>query len=125
MAELNGNHTRKSLISLLKTYERDLQLSIKSITDYLEENGMSDISSDVGATNLSLPPTAPTSVLEARQNLISSAYTIQQIATEPAEYIPYLAIHVSTAHSNIRWERAEQLNTSVYHSTKYCPAFNG
>ncbi|KAF3399425.1 O-methyltransferase bik3 [Talaromyces pinophilus] len=93
MAELNGNHTRKSLISLLKTYERDLQLSIKSITDYLEENGMSDISSDVGATNLSLPPTAPTSVLEARQNLISSAYTIQQIATEPAEYIPYLAIH--------------------------------
>lgn len=39
-------------------------------------------------------PNAPQNVLKAQEQLIQAAVKIQQLATEPSEYIPNIQVHV-------------------------------
>lgn len=42
-----------------------------------------------------LPSSAPLDIQIARQDLIDAAKRVQQIATDPAQFLPELAVHVS------------------------------
>lgn len=79
----------------LENYAQDICHSAKLINAYCLANGLPYPSFDADAPTVTLPPTAPLNILEARQKLVASAFKIQQLATEPSEFVPRLGIHVS------------------------------
>ena len=78
----------------LKLYVNEINLAADIITTYCTSNGLPHPTFLPEASSVTIPPTAPIAVQAARQKLVASAARIQQIVTEPAEYLPSLAIHV-------------------------------
>lgn len=78
----------------LESYAQDICAAAKLIDAYCLSAGLPYPSFKPEAPQVTLPSTAPSYVLEARQKLVSSAFKIQQLATEPSEFVPQLAIHV-------------------------------
>src|SRR5436853_1352055 len=79
----------------LETYAEQICKSAKIISAYCVEIGYPQPSFDPQAPTITLPPSAPQNVLSARQMMITAAFKVQQLAAEPREYLPNLAIHVS------------------------------
>lgn len=86
--------TPQGSLPLLQTYADDISAAVKTISAYCTSEGVSHPSFDPQAPSVTIPPTAPLSVQNARQTLVASAAEIQRLATEPAEYLPNLAIYV-------------------------------
>ena len=78
----------------LQTYVNEISAAADTITAYCAENALPHPAFDPEAPAVTIPPTAPLDVQAARQKIIASAARIQQVVTEPAEYLPNLAIHV-------------------------------
>ncbi|TVY85233.1 O-methyltransferase aurJ, partial [Lachnellula suecica] len=77
----------------LESFAQEICSSAKIIDAYCLSAGLPYPTFDPGAPSITLPSNAPTNILEARQKLIASAFKIQQLATEPSEFVPRLAIH--------------------------------
>jgi 6-hydroxytryprostatin B O-methyltransferase len=77
----------------LESYAQDICSSAKIIDAYCLSAGIPCPSFEE-APSITLPSNAPPNILEARQKLIGAAFKIQQLATEPSEFVPRLAIHV-------------------------------
>src|SRR5207247_1378891 len=86
--------TTKCAGTPLQTYANAINLAVETITSYLTSEGLPQPSFDPKASSVTIPSTAPVAVQDARQQLIASAAAIQKLATEPAEYLPNLAVHV-------------------------------
>lgn len=82
------------VVPLLQKYAEDVNSAVKVINSYCSSEGLPHPSFDLQAPKSTIPPTAPLNVQLARQSLIASANAIQQLAKEPADYLPHLAIHV-------------------------------
>lgn len=83
----------------LESYAQDICAAAKLIDVYCLSAGLPYPSFDQEAPSITLPSTAPINILEARQKLVASAFKIQQLATEPSEFVPRLAIHVRRPNS--------------------------
>lgn len=83
-----------SSVPLLQAYAKDISSAAETISIYCASNAIPHPSFSPEAPSVTIPSTAPLHVQEARQKLIASAAGIRQLATEPAEYLPNLAIHV-------------------------------
>lgn len=81
-------------VPLLQTYAEDILSAVNTISAYCTDEGLPHPSFDPQAPSVTIPSTASLSVQNARQKLIASAAGIQRLATEPAEYLPNLAIYV-------------------------------
>jgi 6-hydroxytryprostatin B O-methyltransferase len=79
----------------LETYAEQICSAAKQISAWCALNNHPHPSFDRQAPTITLPTSAPQKILTARQTLIESAFKIQQLATEPNEYLPRLAVHVS------------------------------
>lgn len=79
----------------LETYAEEICSAAKAISGWCLLEGLPQPSFDPQAPSVTLPPTAPQNVLNARQQLINASTKVQQLATEPSEYLPSLATHVS------------------------------
>lgn len=79
---------------LLKRYVEKISAAAEIITSYCALEGLPQPSFDPQAPAITLPSTLPDVVLKARHELIDSAARIQQLVTEPAEYLPTLQISV-------------------------------
>ncbi|TPX18779.1 uncharacterized protein E0L32_011528 [Thyridium curvatum] len=77
----------------LESYAQDICAAAKLIDAYCLSSGLPYPSFGSDAPEVTLPATAPLHVLKARQKLVSSAFKIQQLATEPREFVPQLAIN--------------------------------
>jgi len=86
----------------LETYAETICGAVKVIDGYCLSSNIPTPSRDIGAPTVTLPSTAPLNVLEARQSLLAASLNIQQLAREPSEFIPGLAIHFQTF-SCIHW----------------------
>jgi hypothetical protein len=87
----------KGAVPPLETYAKVINLAVETITSYLTSEGVPQPSFDPKAPSVTIPPTAPLAVQDARQQLIASAAAIQKLATEPAEFLPNLAVHVGAS----------------------------
>ncbi|KAH8585876.1 putative sterigmatocystin 8-O-methyltransferase precursor, partial [Bisporella sp. PMI_857] len=79
--------------SPLQTYAETICSAAKVIEGYCLSSNIPCPSFGAGGSRVTLPSTTPLNVLQARQSLLAAALRIQQLATEPSEYIPRLAIH--------------------------------
>jgi len=86
----------------LQTYAKDISAAVETMSTYCTSEGLPQPSFDPQAPSVTIPSTAPLVVQDARQKLIASAAGIQQLVTEPAEYLPNLAIHYQHL-SCLRW----------------------
>ncbi|KAI4166339.1 MAG: hypothetical protein LQ342_000229 [Letrouitia transgressa] len=86
----------------LETYAEEICSAAKAISGWCLLEGLPQPSFDPQAPSVTLPPTAPQNVLNARQQLINASTKVQQLATEPSEYLPSLATHYQHL-SCIRW----------------------
>ena len=93
----------------LEAYAQEICSSAKLISGYCSVTGYSHPSFDPQAPSVTLPPNAPLNVQQARQKIIDNASRIQQLATEPSEYLPNLAVQVSLALSlqNYKYSRRD------------------
>lgn len=89
----------KGSVPLLQTYAKDISSAVETISTYCTSEGLPHPSFNPQAPSVTIPSTAPLAVQDARQKLIASAAGIQRLATEPAEYLPNLAIHVRSTPS--------------------------
>lgn len=87
----------------LEAYAEEICSSAKLISGYCSLEGHSHPSFDPQAPSVTLPPDAPLNVQQARQKIIDSSSRIQQLATEPSEYLPNLAVQVSFALLSYQW----------------------
>ena len=97
MPHLGGNtfsSPPKESVAPLQAYANEISSAAETISAYCASKGLPHPSFDPQASGVTIPSTAPLAVQEARQKLIGSAAKIRQLATEPAEYLPDLAIHV-------------------------------
>ena len=78
----------------LQAYAKHISLAAETISNYCASNNIPHPSFDPGAPSVTIPSSAPLHVLDARQKLVASAAKVQQLSTEPGEYLPNLAIHV-------------------------------
>jgi 6-hydroxytryprostatin B O-methyltransferase len=81
--------------SPLEAYAAEICAAAKIVSAYCVENGLPHPSFDAQAPSVTLPSTAPSNVLRARQTIQTASLKIHQLATEPNEYLPYQAVHVS------------------------------
>lgn len=90
----NGHISSNGTSSPLQQYAQAISSAADTITNYCAANNLPQPSLDPHAPSIKLPATAPVEIYEARQMLIASTTRAQQVVTEPAEYLPYLSIHV-------------------------------
>ncbi len=81
-------------VPLLQAYAKDISSAAETISIYCASNNIPNPSFNPEAPSVTINSTAPLLVQDARQKLIASAVAIQRLATEPAEYLPNLAIQV-------------------------------
>ena len=82
----------------LQSHARKVIAATEVISSYCASEGLPHPSFDCHAPTVTIPSTAPLAVQNARQTVINSATVIQRLVTEPAEYLPNLAIHVRSAY---------------------------
>lgn len=90
----HSNTPPKSSVFPLKTYANAISLAADVITEYCTSNDLPQPSFRPDAPRITIPLTAPLAIQNARQTLIDSATRIKQVITEPADYLPRLAVHV-------------------------------
>ena len=88
----------KGSVPLLQTYAKEISSAVETISAYCTSERLPHPSFDPQAPGVTIPSTAPPAVQDARQKLVASAAGIQKLATEPAEYLPNLAIYVRSTH---------------------------
>ncbi|KAG0644952.1 O-methyltransferase [Hyphodiscus hymeniophilus] len=88
--------------SPIEAYADEICSAAKIIAGYCALEKIPQPSFEPHAPSVTLPPSAPTHVLEARQRLIGAAAKIQQLATEPSEFLPGLAVQYQLT-ASIRW----------------------
>lgn len=93
--ESNSSATDEYTLSSLQQYAKEAAAAADVISNYCSMQGLPQPSFDASAPSINIPDTAPVAVHDARQSLIASAVRLQQLATEPAEYLPNIQIHVS------------------------------
>ena len=79
----------------LEVYAEEICSAAKLISGFCSLEGYPQPSFDPQAPSVTLPPDTPLNVQQARQKIIDSSSRIQQLATEPSEYLPNLAVQVS------------------------------
>jgi 6-hydroxytryprostatin B O-methyltransferase len=92
-----------SQVTLLETLAEQASASATAISVYCQTNGIPQPSFSSEHAADTLPASAPESIKKANQTLIEAALKIQQLATEPSQYLPRLAVHVSAAPMLIAW----------------------
>ena len=95
MVQRIDSSTETTTNSSLSRFAKDVSFAADTITAYCSKQRLPQPSFDPSAPSITIPSTAPLAVRDARQKLIASASAIQQLASEPAEYVPNFAIHVS------------------------------
>ena len=90
----HSNSQPNSKVFPLQTYANAISSAADVITDYCTSNHLPHPSFRPDAPKITIPLTAPLAIHSARQTLIDSATKIQQVITEPADYLPRLAVHV-------------------------------
>lgn len=88
--------------SPLEAYAHEICAAAKIISGYCTLEGSPHPSLDPEAPSITLPHDAPENVQAARERMVGAAAKIQQIATEPCEYLPNLAVQYQRI-SAIRW----------------------
>ena len=83
----------------LQSYANKISAATEVISSYCISEGLPHPSFDSHAPKVTIPSTAPLAVQNARQTVINSAAEIQRLVTEPAEFLPILAIQVRAANS--------------------------
>ena len=95
---VNGTSHSNSLLESsafpLQTHAKAISSAADVITEYCISNDLPHPSFRPDASTIMIPLTAPVAVQDARQTLIDAATKTQQIITEPADYLPRLAVHV-------------------------------
>lgn len=86
---------------LLQAYAEDIRAAAEIISSYCSSQDIPHPSFHPQAPGVTIPPSAPNAVQNARQKLVASAAAVQRLATEPADYLPHLAIHVCLARSAV------------------------
>ncbi len=86
----------------LEAYAKEICSAAKIISGYCASENIPHPSFDPQAPSITIPSEAPQNVQRARQTIITNASKIQQLATEPSEYLPNLAIHVRQAPIRLR-----------------------
>jgi 6-hydroxytryprostatin B O-methyltransferase len=81
-------------LSELERIAKDITSAAKFITAHCDLNFVPHVSLAPDGPDSSVLRKAPVNVQKARQTLISAAMKIQQLATEPTEYLPSLAAQV-------------------------------
>lgn len=92
----HSNSQPNSKVFPLQTYANAISSAADVITDYCTSNHLPHPSFRPDAPKITIPLTAPLAIHSARQTLIDSATKIQQVITEPADYLPRLAVHVGS-----------------------------
>jgi 6-hydroxytryprostatin B O-methyltransferase len=82
-------------LSPLETLASQICSSAKAVSAYCQINGHPQPSFGKEHTADILPASAPDSIRIANQTLVEAALKIQQLATEPSQYLPRLAVNVS------------------------------
>lgn len=80
-----------STLSPLETLAETISATAKIVSGYCTLDRIPHPSSGPDSPSVALPQTAPAYVREARQQLLSAAKEVLQIAAEPSEYLPMLA----------------------------------
>ena len=114
----NGPVPSKAPLSPLQQYAKEISLAADAITEYCSANNLPQPSLNPEASTVKIPANAPVDIHEARQKLTSCATTVQQVVTEPAEYLPHLSIQVSL-------ETAIRTNMSVDGHAVPSPGLSG
>lgn len=83
-----------STMSPLEAMADELSAATKIITGYCTLEGILQPSFDPEAPSVTIPHAAPRYVREARQRLLSASKKLLQLATEPSEYLPNIAVQV-------------------------------
>ncbi|KAH8892339.1 hypothetical protein GQ53DRAFT_719356 [Thozetella sp. PMI_491] len=89
-------------LSELERIAKDITSAAKFITAHCDLNFVPHVSLAPDGPDSSVLRKAPVNVQKARQTLISAAMKIQQLATEPTEYLPSLAAQ-HQVQTSIRW----------------------
>jgi hypothetical protein len=105
--------TAKGSIPLLQTYAKDITSAAEIISTYCTSEGLTQPSFDPLAPSVTLKSTTPLDVQDARQKLIASAAAIQKLATEPADYLPNLAVHVRSTLSFLIFKREGSFHVQI------------
>lgn len=82
--------------STLEELSNDISAAAKLISAYSLVAEIQPPSFGPDSPAVIIPSHAPQNVLKAQQTLIQAAAKIQQLVTEPSEYIPGLQVHVSS-----------------------------
>ena len=82
---------------LLQAHAEDIRAAAEIISSYCSSQDIPHPSFHPQAPGVTIPPSAPNAVQNARQKLVASAAAVQRLATEPSDYLPHLAIHVCLA----------------------------
>ncbi|KAJ9369373.1 hypothetical protein DTO282E5_5896 [Paecilomyces variotii] len=79
----------------LETFAQAISASAKTIATYCRDSGHPQLSDDnsSGLTGDVLPPSAPQAVTAARQTILEASYRLQQLVTEPSQYLPRLTVY--------------------------------
>ncbi|KAL4751922.1 O-methyltransferase-domain-containing protein [Aspergillus terricola var. indicus] len=101
-----------SMLSPLETLAETISATAKIISGYCTLDGIPHPSSGPDSPSVALPHTAPEYVREARQQLLSAAKEVLQIAAEPSEYLPMLAIQYQYI-ACIKWLAHSQVFAAV------------
>lgn len=88
----------------LETFAQAISASAKTIATYCRDSGHPQLSDDnsSGLTGDVLPPSAPQAVTAARQTILEASYRLQQLVTEPSQYLPRLTVYVSVEQSPMK-----------------------
>ncbi|KAL8795412.1 MAG: hypothetical protein Q9195_002153 [Heterodermia aff. obscurata] len=78
---------------LLQAYAEEIRDAAEIISSYCSSQEIPHPSFHPQAPSVTIPSSAPDAVQNARRKLVASAAAAQQLATEPADYLPHLAIH--------------------------------
>ena len=118
---VNGTSHLKSLLESsvfpLQTYSNAISSAADIITEYCTSNDLPHPSFRPDAPKVTIPLTAPLAVQDARQTLIDAATKIQQVVTEPTDYLPRLAVHVRSMGSFLLLQRQLRSSPIIHYSS--------
>ena len=113
----HSNPLLESNVFPLQTYANTISSAADVITDYCTSNDLPHPSFRPDAPPITIPLTAPLAVQDARQTLIDAATKIQQVITEPADYLPRLAVHVRSISSFSMLRRQHRSDPVIHYSS--------
>ena len=82
--------------SVMGHLAEEITANAKTVSTFLQSNGHPQPSFDRDAPAVTVPLSAPQDVLVARQELIEATFKMYKLALGPSEYLPHLAVGVSS-----------------------------